>query len=194
MNITKWVQDEIDGRLAMITPGETDILIKYASLPGDQVELGCLWGGSAIIAGLAKLQAGVKGHVYTVDFMTGGYWVNGDPGVKLRLPSHEAILGNVRYFGVEKMVSVIKAKTHPWPLDENIQPKTVLIDAGHSYEACLQDWKNVSFLKPDYVLFHDYDTGKHPGVKEVVDKVVKSDPAWRVAEQANTMIVFERQG
>jgi hypothetical protein len=190
MMLTQYVMDNIEGRLALMHEGEPELLIKYASLEGDHVEIGCLWGGSAILAALAKRKAKSEGHIYTIDFMTGGYWVDGDPGAKLKVPTMKAVLDNLKTFGVDESVTVLKTFSDPWPL-EDVKPVTVLIDGGHSYEACLKDWENVKAVKPKFVLFHDYATGKHPGVEKVVDEVVRKDEDWRHVETVGTMIVFE---
>lgn len=192
MILTKRVIDNITGRLALFGDEEADLLIKYASLLGNHVEIGCLWGGTAILAALAKVDVDVEGHVYTIDFMTGGYWVHGDPCVELQIPTYEDVIRNIKVCGVADRVTVVKAKSNPWPLSKAIKPTSVLIDGGHSYEDCLADWQNVKALEPDIVLFHDYATGRHPGVQRVIDEVVFKDCAWQYTETANTMIVFKR--
>jgi cephalosporin hydroxylase len=192
MNLIERVNANIEGRMALFGDGEAVLLIKYASLEGDHVEIGCLWGGTAVLAALAKIEAGVKGKVYTIDFMTGGYWVHGDPCVKSRIPTYEDVINNLHKFGVEDSVTVVKTKSNPWPLDKKIKPITVLIDGGHSYEDCLIDWQNVKALEPDYVLIHDYNTDKHPGVQSVVDDVIFKDTDWQHIETVGTLIVFKK--
>jgi cephalosporin hydroxylase len=191
LTILEWIKAKIVGRIA-IADSDANLLMKYAALPGDHVEIGCLWGGTAILSALAKREAGVDGRIYSIDFMTGGFWERGDPCMNRQVPTHDTILKNLKTFDVADRVTVIKDKSSPLPLNANVHPVTVLIDGDHSYEGCLEDWQNVKALKPDYVLFHDYNTGYHPGVLKVVDEVVKNDPRWREVECVNQTIVFER--
>ena len=190
MNLFDLINTNIQGRLALANNAECELLYKYAQTPGNHLELGTLWGGSAIVAGLAKIKYDNSHKVYTVDFMQGGYWNSGDPGCNLKIPTMKTILDNIEMFKLNCFVTSIKESTNPIPV--NIKPTTVLIDAGHSFEDCLKDWNNVKELKPKFVLFHDYNTGKHPGVQRVVDEVVKLDNGWKEVEAVNTMIVFER--
>ena len=190
MSLHKEINDKIHGRLA-ITIDETDMLYKYADRPGIHLEIGTLWGGTAIVAALAKRKHGNGSMVITIDFMKGGYWEHGDPGCKLECPTQNIIKQNLKKFDVFDLVAVIKAESNPLPIEASIKPVTVLIDAGHTYEACLADWNNIKALKPKFVIFHDYNTGKHPGVQRVVDEVVKNDNQWQEVELVNTMIVFK---
>ena len=79
MNLYDRISNKMIGRLATF-PEELDLLVKYTETEGDHLEIGCLWGGTAVLVALAKIKKKVSGHVYTVDFMQGGMWVKGDHG------------------------------------------------------------------------------------------------------------------
>ena len=75
-NIVKHIRGRIATR-----PREAALLYETIE-PGDlYLEVGCLWGGTAILA------AHKADRVITIDFMRGGYWETGDP---LAGPAHRA--------------------------------------------------------------------------------------------------------
>lgn len=183
---------KIRGRVALMSEDEGEALAGMVAVPGDHVELGTLWGGTAVLAALAKARAGVSGQIYTVDFMKGGYWDHGDPTCPGLRPSEQAIYDNLHRFGVAERVTVVKACSYPWPLPDSVRPSTVLIDCGHSYEDCLRDWQNVRALAPHFVAFHDYNPAIYPGVAKVVEAITASDDLYRPAARAGTLMIFER--
>lgn len=173
-------------------PDECDMLYRYASLEGDHVEIGCMWGGTAILAALAKIENGVKGHVYTIDKMKQGFWDVGDPIYGRRVPTLEKVKKNFDTFGVSERVTVIRAESDPLPLPEDVRPRVSFIDGGHNYVDCYNDWMNLREITTGFILFHDYFTGKHPGVQMVVDDIIKDDSDWKKVEQVDYLIAFER--
>lgn len=190
MKLLDKINKKIIGRIATF-PEELELLSKYTELEGDHLEIGCLWGATAILAALTKIKKKVAGHVYTVDFMTGGFWVKGDPLLDFKIPTLEMVMQNIKTFGVEDRVSVIVDRSSPLPIPKDVKPTSALIDGDHRKPGCLLDWMNVNHLKPDYVLFHDYDE-IHPGVQEVVDYIKTSEPEWQQDGQAKSMIAFKR--
>lgn len=185
------INKKITGRLALLSAEEADALYRITAIPGDHVDLGTLWGGTAVLAALAKQRAEAPGHIYTIDFMRGGYWATGDPSRGGLVPSEATIHQNLSLFGISGRVTVIKAPSHPWPLPEDVLPTSVLIDCDHSYEGCLRDWNKVRSLTPLFVAFHDYNAKTHPGVAKVVDEIASRDDQYRLIEQAGTLIIFE---
>lgn len=184
------INKRITGRLALTTPAESDLLYKYAGLDSDYLEIGCLWGGTAILAALAKINNGEPGHVYSIDYMQGGYWENGDPCADFRVPTLAKVKSNLKRFKVDKRVTILVQSSNPLTLPEGVLPRVVLIDGGHSYRACKDDWQNVKQLEPDFVLFHDYCSGKHPGVEMVVKEILQHDHEWVEVERVDTLIVL----
>ncbi len=180
----------MQGRLGLTREEEAECLAYYAATPGDYVEIGCLWGGSALIAALAKEDDGTTGDVFTIDHMSGGWWDGFDPEVK-KPPTPAAVLSNLADFWVAYRVHIIRDESDPWPLPDSVQPSVVFIDGDHSYEGCLRDWNNVRNRACHYVLFHDY-AASHPGVQRVIDEQVKPDKHWRFVQVANSIAVFER--
>ena len=50
------------GRMALTRESEAECLAHYTSIPGDHIEVGCLWGGTAILTALAKQDVGSPGR------------------------------------------------------------------------------------------------------------------------------------
>jgi len=175
------------GRLALASEAEAGLLaeiVRYCS--GAHVEIGCLWGGTAIVAALAK----AAGAVITIDPMTGGWWDTLDPAVRER-PTPAAVLDNFLMFDVAHKISIVREKSDPWPLPVELLPDTILIDGDHSYEGALADWRNAVIYARRYILVHDCDE-RHPGVQRMVEETAMSEPCWSELCRVETMIVFER--
>ena len=181
------IHKHITGRIA-VTREEGKLLFD-AIRPGElYVEVGCLWGGTAALA------AHKAGHVITIDFMHGGFWSNGDPARGYKIPTPGTLLDNLAGFGVAHKVSVIKKSCEPWPMSDVIKPDIMLVDGDHSFEGCSRDWNTASRLAKRAILVHDYhkETGDHPGVVSMVDKVAMNDDKWIMAERAQSMLLFLR--
>lgn len=189
----KWLDRlmEMEGRLALASEAEAECLAYYAAIPGDYIEIGTLWGGTALIAGLAKEDSGTLGDVYTIDRMRGGWWDTQDPIVK-RPPTPRDVLANLARYKVAYRTHVIMSESHPWPLPASIEPTVIFIDGDHSREGCLQDWHNAKTRARYFVLFHDYASSKHPGVQSAVDAGVITDPDWQHVKTVGTIAVFSR--
>jgi len=192
LSLQDYVSKNITGRIALISRLEADVLERYTARAGDHVEIGCLWGATAILAALAKKQAGAEGHVYTIDKMSGGYWQTGDTGYYNRIPTRKTVAQNLERTGTQHDITIVEAMSDPWPLPETAKPSTVLIDGSHSYEGCKTDWLNVRKLEPEFVMFHDYGSGRHPGVQKAVDEILKNDREWVKVEKADTLLILAK--
>jgi hypothetical protein len=184
MTIYDDVSAKIIGRVA-IQKAEADYLEKlYSDCRGLHVEIGTLWGGTAIHAALAK----PAGMVVTIDYMKLGYWDDGDPDVPGEKLSKGVIFANFDAFMVSDKIKVIEASSFPLPLDFDLIPETVFIDAGHDRSEVLQDWESVKDITQKYVIFHDY--GRLQGVTDAVDSI--KDKNWKLKEVFETLAIFER--
>lgn len=181
----------MSGRLCLMTEREAECLAKYAGRPGDHVDIGCLWGGTAILAALAKRDAGVDGLVYTIDPMTGGWWNAVDPMVNLQ-PKPEIVQSNLIKFEVAGLVRVVRSKSQPWPLPDELVITSVLIDGDHAFESVAADWRNASQIATRYILMHDFNSPKHAGITRAYAEVASIDPGWEMIESVDTLAVFGR--
>ena len=191
MELCAEIRAGITGRLALMSDAEAQALYDMvAGYNGDHVDIGTLWGATAVLSGLAKVRGKRKGTVYTVDTMRGGYWDYGDPGFGHVKPTARAVVENIRAFNLQRRVVPVRAPSFPFPLP-GLLPATALIDAGHEYERCLRDWESLKPITTGAIAFHDY-CKTHPGVVRVVDSVVMKDPNWKLARVVDTLAIFER--
>lgn len=184
-DIYRHVCEGIYGRVG-IQADEAEALLTLLAGTQLYVEIGTLWGGTAVMAAM------VCERVITIDIMRGGYWKRVDPCTNMR-PTPWAILENLQRFGVAHKVHVLKAASDPWPLPEDVRPELILVDGGHDYDCAVADWRNASRVAVRWILVHDYGSDRHPDVERMVHQWALLDPAWNFRGAANTMAMFERQ-
>lgn len=182
MTIYDEISQDIIGRIA-ISKDEADLLASITKKSSLHIEVGCLWGATAILAALA----GAK-RVYTVDTMKGWWWETGDPVAKQK-PTPEIILENFRKFGVEKQIQAIRSNSNPWPL-LGIYPDTFFIDGDHSFEGFKHDWNIAIQITQKAIIAHDVDN-KHPGIVKALSEI--SSPLWRESKRVGRSVLFQKQ-
>lgn len=162
------------------------IIAQCASLSqGDYLEIGTLFGGSAIMAALFLPS---PGRVFCVDPFG---WAEGQTRTK-RTPSAELVAENAYAFGTMKKMRIFTQKHPPLPLAlEDHTFAMALIDGDHSYEGVLADWENLKDRVTQYMLFHDVNTGEF-GARKVF-KQAQTDPDWKKIYQAGKMGVLKRR-
>ena len=141
---------------------------------GDHLEIGVLDGGSAITAGLAKLDKKNDEHVYGLD-------------VTIR----NRALENIERCLVKDYVTLYEQR-HP-PLPPELEEKTfasTFIDGDHSYDACKADWMNIKDRVTDYIIFHDVQHSKY-GSRRVFLEACE-DPEWVGLLMAGKVGIVER--
>lgn len=156
----KLIRENIEGSFKMTASDACILSWAVASGgDGDHLEIGTLFGGSAILAAKIKQRMGHRGKVVCVDPMI-EHWGT--------FPTKDVLMGNAEAFGVE--LELITEYSHPWPLGDR-QFVSVLVDGDHSLDACQRDWDNVKeHTGAKYVAFHDYDEA-HPDVRQVVNEI-----------------------
>jgi hypothetical protein len=173
------IEKRIRGRFLM-TANDAGILYGaiVAAGNGDHLEIGTAWGGSAIVACMAKLDNGLTGTVYCVDPMDGFYGYkryHRDPSNTPVCP--ETFWGNLAMFGALMPAELVAQSSVPFPAQlQSRMFVSALIDGTHTYEAVRADWKNVrNRISPGgYVVFHD---AQFPGVGKVLAQI---GPEWEV--------------
>jgi hypothetical protein len=179
------ISGQMFGRIGM-TPAETVLLGKTVATSQKHLELGTLWGGTAILAALA----GAK-QVYSLDKMSGGWWADGrDPKVNHPL-GPKAVIDNLAKFNLQSRVALVIALSEPFPLTGMVFD-TALVDGGHTLEAVRADWANLHPLVSEAILFHDYDD-LHLGVKQFLDSGQVEADGWELLEQVDTLRVYLRK-
>ena len=192
----KYVQNNIPHGRVYLRPAEVQLLAGYVSgAIGDHVEIGTLWGGSAIIAALAKRDADRSEMVITIDSMDTKFWLEGDP-MGLGIPTLDKVIDNFNFFNVMNEIVLMAAKSFPWPLPLSNRFGTAFIDGDHHTDSVRQDFYSAGAIAP-ILLFHDYDP-QHKihktGVVETLDQLVaQHQDEWERVEHTETILVVRRR-
>ena len=181
-DITNLVKLHIKGRVAnRINNQETDsieVLMKYVLKAGggNHLEIGTLFGGSAIAVALAKKKYGQSGMVVCVDPLDGYYGKLLDPVSSLPV-TPEILFENIDIFGVGDRIMVMRAKSNAVANLINIKFTTAYIDGDHWIDVPVKDWNLVKDIVSDYVIFDNYDVA-YPEVQEACH-LANADPDWK---------------
>lgn len=164
------------GRLAN-TPVNMGILAQmlFYAEDGDHLEIGTLFGGSAILAALVKQHYNFEGKVICVDPLDGYYGASLDPVTGERV-GVDAVKKNAESLGVSGWIKIVPAHSNPWPFEIGDRFKSAYIDGDHGYSGCLSDWENCRRTVTDFIILDNYDR-VHAGVIEVVKEAICS-PRW----------------
>lgn len=149
---------------------------------GDHLEIGTMFGGSAILAALVKKTNGLEGDVYCVDPLN-GYYVKGPYPCMVDPTTHEPItpdvvMENAREFGVEDRIHLITEYSNPWPAAlEGHTFTSAYIDGDHWGVMPLWDWQHVAPITSGLVVFDNYDY-ETPAVIEACN-IAAAAPGWK---------------
>jgi len=176
-NFLSDAENRLVGRMASPCP-EEDIAILHHFLsrgPAPYLEIGVLWGGSMVVAGLSMDHS----HLYGIDPFW-GYCQPGkvDPHVQNnpgrgQVPTRAICEQNLIEYALEDR-STLFTGVHP-PLPDALDSAIfgcIFIDGDHKTQSVLDDWNNLKFHAADIVIFHDLH---HPTVAAAW-KQIKKDP------------------
>ncbi len=180
--------DEINARITgrIATPRLACALL-YSVLQrcrGLHLEIGTLYGGTAVLAALAK----PEGLVVAMDPLTEqGYYGGEDPLTGLR-PTVLLAEGNALRFELEQRILFIDKPSHPLRINAEIE--SAFIDGDHALPGVLYDWLNLRGRVERYIFFDNIDH-RHPDIVCVYNMAV-ADPAWRLVGLLDGLAAFER--
>ncbi len=190
------VKAEIKGRVAD-EYANTSLVACAAAMSGsgDHLEIGTLFGGSAIVVALLKQWMGLDGIVVCVDPLEGYYkgtqWACAvDPVTNLPIDLN-TVLWNADHFGVQDRIKVVRARSHPWP--EELKSRdfaSAYIDGDHWGDGPIRDWHNVHPLTCGYVVFDNCDK-KHPAVQSACDCAAHT-PNWEEVYRGGISCIVRR--
>lgn len=175
------INKQIRGHFCM-TPGEAVALasVIYDAGDGDHLEIGTMWGASAILAALTKKEYGLKGNVVVVDpFCDADAGGHGQPDAKI-------FWANMEIMGVEDRIELIEKHSAPWPVG-NRKFASALIDGDHQGEWPKTDWNNVR-QHAKIVIFHDYLKEEERTVFQLVNRIKEEIPVYLHGER---IVAFE---
>ena len=155
---------EIVGRHAFGNMESVELLCKYMSEADDYIEIGTLYGASAILAGLH-----CAGDVYCIDPLDGYYGTGRMDRPTNMLPSVEIVRNNWERFNLDPDRLHIYAQCNP-PFPADLVDKrwdVGYIDGDHTYSGAMHDWIALKDKVNKYILF---DNVEKPDVRRVFDK------------------------
>ncbi len=200
--ITNLVKRDIKGRVANLRYKEdtnnVEVVMEYALRAGggNHLEIGTLFGGSAIAVALAKKKYNQPGMVVCVDPLNGYYqerWpepsmVDKHSGVAV---TPTTLFRNIETFGVGDRVLVLRSKSDAIANLVDMKFTTAYIDGDHWGIEPLNDWNLVRNIVSRYVIFDNHDE-TYEGV-EIACAAATIDPDWSCVYQEGISFVLERK-
>lgn len=165
---------------------EAGLLAKAIVLAGNgnHLEIGSMWGGSAILAALTKKEYGISGKVYCIDpFIS----TDNSPDFPHDKPDRNIVIENARLMGVE--LEIIEAYSDPFPLQGH-KFASAFVDGDHAGHWPLTDWNNVKKVAR-VVIYHDLYPHE-PNVMQAVE-VIRKDKGWGEVEQVGSLAVWRKK-
>ena len=205
--ITRLVKRDIVGRVANRSDGDetnsVEVVMEYVlraggSKGGNHLEIGTLFGGSAIAVALAKKKYDHPGMVVCVDPLNGYYQDEIDEIVYSSLidftsgeaVTPEVLFQNIETFGVGDRVLVLRSKSEAIANLVDMKFNTAYIDGDHEDDAPLNDWNMVKDIVDRFVIFDNYGE-KWPDVVRVCEYAAAL-PDWRCVYAGGISFVLER--
>ena len=127
---------------------------------GDHVDIGTLFGASAITAALVKKRLGKAGTVYCVDPFEERKMVlwrtEIPPEERAGTPEH--LMENAAKMGVE--LKLVQKRSYPWPEELNASAfSSAYIDGDHRKDAPFRDFRSLAIRVTKYIGFDNYEEG-----------------------------------
>ena len=175
------------GRTAM-DDEDIELLCQMTQGFARHVEIGTLWGGSAIAVALANPDLAIV----CIDPFDGYYgscdkWAMGDT------PNMSKVEANMAHYGVRDRIRLIRAKSHPFPFTGTAD--TGFIDGDHSFETVRADWHSLAEAGCKRIAVHDMDDPEVTlAVKYAQFTSAEADLTfWNVLMETERMAVYERR-
>jgi len=186
------VAKKIVGR-GIIAPHDAGILVQAVlnSKHSDHVEIGTLFGHSAILVAMAKKEFGMHGKIYCVDPWNYRPSVMEDWGTK-QVATDKIVMENATTFGVDNRIVTIPKESYPWPRELDGKTfATGYIDGDHWNGMPMRDWNTLKKIVTYSIIFDDYAWGK----AEVIDAVLTAmiDPLWIPVQISGLTAVLRRR-
>jgi predicted O-methyltransferase YrrM len=141
--------------------------------PGDHLDIGSLFGASAITAALVKKELGHKGKVICLD-----PYEPRDPEIGANMPpeklngSPEALMANAEAFGVE--LELIQKRSQPWPEElEDAVFSSAFIDGDHIKPNPWLDFEECAKRTTGFIGFDNFEE-EYGDVMDAVYKAMQT--------------------
>lgn len=184
------IKAQIEGR-AIFFPHEAGVLAQviYDGRHSDHVEIGTLYGASAILVALVKEKFKMHGRVYCIDPLEMRKGMIEDIGSVLPM-SADLVMSNAEYFGVAHRLELCLKYSSPWPLGDRTFG-TGYIDGDHWNGQPMRDWLNMKKHVSYAIVFDDYCHNKPEVVSAVMAAI--NDPDWSIIHIAGTMAYMRKR-
>lgn len=168
---------------------------------GDHVEIGTLFGASAIAAALIKKKLELGGDVYAIDpyneevrtkdvrMQAPDGTIKDDPALLNGTP--QALKKNAKLFGVE--IKLIQKPSDPWPKElEKNAFVSAYVDGDHLHDMPYKDFVNLGERVSDYIGFDNYEEG-YPDVLGGVNKALAENENWVLFYKNASFLALRRR-
>lgn len=188
---SKFISSEIIGRAIFDGSRNAGLLAQAVAngLHGDHVEIGTLFGGTAILAAMTKKEFGLHGKVYCIDPLEFRPEAIKDRGSGI-VASSTLLRENACRFGVEDRIIHVPKSSYPWPLPNKLFA-TSFLDGDHWGGMPAKDWASLSKHTAYFIAMHDYMPRK-PEVVDLIYKAVHSRE-WTVVAIDGVTAVLRRR-
>jgi len=198
-----FILDNIKGRIACdIEDMIINYFMKYATALHFSstknlyhVEIGSLFGVSAIFAEYSLRKANQTNYQILIDPLNGYYGLLEDPfsGCKV---NESTLRSNLDKFEINNFI-LISDYSNDSSVVESVKGYSIgslFIDGDHSFVGILLDWYNYSslLLTGGYILIDNYNDEYWPDVSLFVDEYVKNDPRFELVYEGGKSIVFNK--
>ena len=162
---------------------------------GNHVEIGSLFGASALVACMIKIELKSPGTVYCIDpmiFDEHEYCVriDGNESQKILLRHHHQIfIDNTRWAG--SRINLIKKRSYPWPLSKDQRFSTAFVDGWHYDDGPMNDVKTLVDVVDNAILLDDV-TENYPDIYRAF-LYMCSHPDWFLGHKDQGTAMFYRR-
>lgn len=181
----------IDGRV-MVGPHSMGLLATMVSKsPGDYLEIGSYFGGTAILAHLVKKAWGLDGKIICVDPFDPAYpWRRDvETGVEA---SKEVFLSNCEKFRVPVELIQKRSDEVDWgAVKKKYNVQSVLIDGDHTKAGFEADLKVVRKLLPLYIAIDDV-AGRYPHIIDALNSPTTFGGKYKLVHMSGVMAILRR--
>ena len=191
------VENNITGRIANKVEGSRrtnglEILMEYVykSGGGNHIEIGTLFGGSAIAVALLKKHLEHPGLVFCIDPLAGFYnegLIDSQSGVAV---TPQTLFKNIQKFDVGDRIMVMQARSDPCPKFTDICFSTAYIDGDHEHGIPVRDWSCVNSHVTDYIIFDNHAETHRDVLK--AGKLSINNKHWEKERDEDVTLVVRR--
>jgi hypothetical protein len=97
---------------------------------------------------------------------------------------------NATIFGVQDMIHLTVANSHPWPLGDKMF-NVGLVDGFHRGSAPARDFINMSKRVTDFIILDDVNFIRYPYIAMLANRLHER-PEWKTVGVGDKVVIFER--